>query len=209
MRVHWRVKGESRNRARLHQEGLRSIPDIPWDPATEGGGLGLKRLGLLQVRRGPQRPVAARGAVRDRTSDQIERTTPQSQRVGRIGWVGRRKNWCSRRAGAVGRRAWRGQGRGAASWPGEQERAAEAALIRAASGRERPTRTEVQTSVKDEVKDVHGESVKDAEAEEEVGEERISVSLLRETSGLSRVRAPTPIVIGGLVSLGFTPMHLR
>ena len=107
------------------------------------------------------------------------------------------------------RRAWRGQGRGAASWPGEQERAAEAALIRAASGRERPTRTEVQTSVKDEVKDVHGESVKDAEAEEEVGEERISVSLLRETSGLSRVGAPTPIVIGGLVSLGFTPMHLR
>ena len=102
VRVHWRVKGESRNRARLHQEGLRSIPDIPWDPATEGGGLGLKRLGLLQVRRGPQRPVAARGAVRDRTSDQIERTTPQSQRVGRIGWVGRRKNWCSRRAGAVG-----------------------------------------------------------------------------------------------------------
>ena len=78
-----------------------------------------------------------------------------------------------------------------------------------ASGRERPTRTEVQTSVKDEVKDVHGESVKDAEAEEEVGEERISVSLLRETSGLSRVRAPTPIVIGELVSLGFTPMHLR
>ena len=107
------------------------------------------------------------------------------------------------------RRAWRGQGRGAASGPGEQERAAEAALIRAASGRERPTRTEVQTSVKDEVKDVHGESVKDAEAEEEVGEERISVSLLRETSGLSRVGAPTPIVIGGLVSLGFTPMHLR
>ena len=101
------------------------------------------------------------------------------------------------------------QGRGAASWPGEQERAAEAALIRAASGRERPTHTEVQTSVKDEVKDVHGESVKDAEAEEEVGEERISVSLLRETSGLSRVRAPTPIVIGELVSLGFTPMHLR
>ena len=49
--------------------------------------------------------------------------------------------------------------------------------------------------------------MKDAEAEEEVGEER--VSLLRETSGLSRVRAPTPIVIGGLVSLGFTPMHLR
>ena len=46
--------------------------------------MGLKRLGLLQVRRGPQRPVAARGAVRDRTSDQIERTTPQSQRVGRI-----------------------------------------------------------------------------------------------------------------------------
>ena len=38
--------------------------------------------------------------------------------------------------------------------------------------------------------------MKDAEAEEEVGEERISVSLLRETSGLSRVRAPTPIVIG-------------
>ena len=37
--------------------------------------------------------------------------------------------------------------------------------------------------------------MKDAEAEEEVGEERISVSLLRETSGLSRVRAPTPIVI--------------
>ena len=36
-----------------------------------------------------------------------------------------------------------------------------------------------------------------AEAEEEVGEERISVSLLRETSGLSRVGAPTPIVIGG------------
>ena len=103
VRVHWRVKGESRNRARLHQEGLRSIPDIPWDPATEGGGLGLKRLGLLQVRRGPQRPVAARGAVRDRTSDQIERTTPQSQRVGRIGRAaGRRKNWCSRRAGAVG-----------------------------------------------------------------------------------------------------------
>ena len=51
--------------------------------------------------------------------------------------------------------------------------------------------------------------MKDAEAEEEVGEERISVSLLRETSGLSRVRAPTPIVIGELVSLGFTPMHLR
>ena len=64
--------------------------------------MGLKRLGLLQVRRGPQRPVAARGAVRDRTSDQIERTTPQSQRVGRIGWAGRRENWCSRRAGAVG-----------------------------------------------------------------------------------------------------------
>ena len=105
-------------------------------------------------------------------------------------------------------RTWRGQGRGAASGPGEQERAAEAALIRAASGRERAS-AEVQTSVKDEVKDVHGESVKDAEAEEEVGEERISVSLLRETSGLSRVRAPTPIVIGELVSLGFTPMHLR
>ena len=102
MRVHWRVKGESRNRARLHQEGLRSIPDIPWDPATEGGGLGLKRLGYTTGGRRPQRPAAARGAVRDRTSDQIERATPQSQRVGRIGWAGRRENWCSRKAGAVG-----------------------------------------------------------------------------------------------------------
>ena len=90
------------------------------------------------------------------------------------------------------RRAWRGQGRGAASGPGEQERAAEAALIRAASGRERPTRTEVQTSVKDEVKDVHGESVKDAEAEEEVGEERISVSLLRETIVAYHELGPLP-----------------
>ena len=145
MRVHWRVKGESRNRARLHQEGLRSIPDIPWDPATEGGGLGLKRLGLLQVRRGPQRPVAARGAVRDRTSDQIERTTPQSQRVGRQDRVGGEKKELVQPKGWRSRRAWRGQGRGAASGPGEQERAAEAALIRAASGRERP---KVQTSVK-------------------------------------------------------------
>ena len=85
----------------------------------------------------------------------------------------------------------------------------EAALIRASSEREKRPSCVRRTSVKDEVKDVHGESVKDAEAEEEVGEERISVSLLRETSGLSRVRAPTPIVIGELVSLGFTPMHLR
>ena len=53
--------------------------------------MGLKRLGLLQVRRGPQRPVAARGAVRDRTSDQIERTTPQSQSSSRQDRVGGEK----------------------------------------------------------------------------------------------------------------------
>ena len=59
---------------RPHGELHGTGTDIPWGLATKGGGLGLKRLGLLQVRRGPQRPVAARGAVRDRTSDQEERS---------------------------------------------------------------------------------------------------------------------------------------
>ena len=51
--------------------------------------------------------------------------------------------------------------------------------------------------------------MKDAEAEEEVGEERISVNLLRETSGLSRVRAPTPIVIGEQPPLSFLPVSYK
>ena len=101
-----------------------AVPDIPWGPATKGGGLGLDQLGRPRARRQASTPrglAASPKGIAPQTREREEltmrralRTTPLSQE--RVGGESEEpaQPECWR-----GRRAWRGHRAGTA--PGQEE----------------------------------------------------------------------------------------